>query len=114
MARCIIFASEIPFHFRVDAVEYAAYSLNVPLQMLMSKFRSPMKELTEQFSSLGEIVNFESPFTVYRHYKKKNITPRGQKEIIIGIGEETKGYRVYLLMDKVAVLAQYVCKMSRH
>ena len=26
MARCMIFASKLPFHFRVDAVEYAAYS----------------------------------------------------------------------------------------
>ena len=45
---------------------------------------------------------------MYRYPKKKNFAHRGQKGIIIGFGEETKGYRVYLPKDKVVVVSQHV------
>ena len=113
MARCMIFASELPFHFRVDAVEYAAYSLTVPLQMQIKKVRSPMKVLTDQFPSLGEIVDFGSPFTVYRYSQKKNITPRGQKEIFIGLVKRPKGI-VFTCQRIKWLFSRSMCKMSRH
>uniref|UniRef100_A0AAV1T3V6 Retroviral polymerase SH3-like domain-containing protein n=1 Tax=Peronospora matthiolae TaxID=2874970 RepID=A0AAV1T3V6_9STRA len=108
MARCMIFASGLPLNFWGDAVEYAAYILNRAPTNSNAERMSPMKVLTDQTPSLGEIVVFGSPCTVYRDPKKKNFAPRGQKGIIIGIGEETKGYRVYLPKDKVVVVSQHV------
>uniref|UniRef100_A0AAV1VHP2 Reverse transcriptase Ty1/copia-type domain-containing protein n=1 Tax=Peronospora matthiolae TaxID=2874970 RepID=A0AAV1VHP2_9STRA len=108
MARCMIFASGLPLNFWGDAVEYAAYILNRAPTNSNAERMSPMKVLTDQTPSLGEIVVFGSPCTVYRDPKKKNFAPRGQKGIIIGIGEETKGYRVYLPKDKVVVISQHV------
>ena len=93
MARCMIFASRLPLNFWGDAVEYAACILNRAPTNSNAERMSPMKVLTDQTPSLGEIVVFGSPYTVYRDPKKKNFAPRGQKGIIIGIGEETKGYR---------------------
>ena len=74
---------------------------------------SPLKVLTDHTSSLGEIVVFGSPCTVYRNPKKKNFAPRGQKEIIIGIGEESKGYRVYLPKDTIVIVSQHVQKTEK-
>ncbi|KAE9304102.1 hypothetical protein PR003_g21832 [Phytophthora rubi] len=39
---------------------------------------------------------------------KQNFTQRAQRGMIVGIGEETKGYRVYLPQDKVVVTTQHV------
>ncbi|GMF60847.1 unnamed protein product [Phytophthora fragariaefolia] len=58
--------------------------------------------------SLGEIVVFGSPCTVYRDPVKKNFAQRAQQGMIVGIGEETKGYRVYLPKDKLVVTTQHV------
>ncbi|GMF58856.1 unnamed protein product [Phytophthora fragariaefolia] len=58
--------------------------------------------------SLGEIVGFGSPWTVYRGPGKKDFAQRAQQGMIVGIGEETKGYRVYLPKDKAVVSTQHV------
>ncbi|KAG3251046.1 hypothetical protein PI124_g4306 [Phytophthora idaei] len=64
--------------------------------------------LTKQTPSLGEIVVFGSPCTVYRDPRKKNFAQRAQQGTIVGVGEETKGYRVYLPKDRVVVTTQHV------
>ncbi|KAE9001270.1 hypothetical protein PF005_g14859 [Phytophthora fragariae] len=84
MARCIIFACGLPLNFWGDAL------------------------LTKQTPPLGEIVVFVSPCMVYRNPVKQNFTQRAQRGMIVGIGEETKGYRVYLPQDKVVVTTQHV------
>ncbi|POM74260.1 Integrase catalytic core protein [Phytophthora palmivora] len=61
---------------------------------------SPIKLLTKQTPPLGEIVVFGSPCMVYRDPGKTNFAQRAQQGMIVGIGEETKGYRVYLPKDK--------------
>lgn len=48
---------------------------------------------------------FGSPCTVYRDPRKKNFSQQG---MIVGIGEETKGYRLYLPKDKVVITTQHV------
>ncbi|OWZ07123.1 Copia-like retrotransposable element, partial [Phytophthora megakarya] len=56
----------------------------------------------------GEIMVFGSPCMVYRNPEKKTFVERGQHGMIVGVGEETKGYRVYLTKGKVAVATQHV------
>lgn len=67
-----------------------------------------MKVLTGKSPPLGEIVVFGSPCTVYRDPRKKNFAQRAQAAMIVGVGEETKGYRVYLPKDRVVVTTQHV------
>ncbi|KAG3093768.1 hypothetical protein PI124_g10495 [Phytophthora idaei] len=67
---------------------------------------SPVKILTKQTPSLGEIVVFGSPYTVYRDPQNRNVSHRAQQGMIVGIGVETKGYRVYLPKDRNVVTTQ--------
>ena len=87
---------------------YAAYILNRAPTSSNEGRASPMKVLTKQTPTLGEIVVFGSPCTVYRDPRKQKFAHRGQPGFIVGIGEGTKGYRVYLPKDKVVVVTQYV------
>ncbi|GMF45512.1 unnamed protein product [Phytophthora fragariaefolia] len=54
------------------------------------------------------MVGFGSPCTEYRDPRNKNFSERAQPGMIAGIGEETKGYRVYLRRDRVVVTTQHV------
>ncbi|KAE9010298.1 hypothetical protein PR003_g16748 [Phytophthora rubi] len=69
---------------------------------------SLLKVLTGKSPQLGEIVVFGSPCTVYREPRKKNFVQRAQTAMIVGVGEETKGHRVYLPKDRVVVTTQHV------
>jgi hypothetical protein len=108
MARCMIFACGLPLSFWGDAVQYAAYILNRAPTNSNPGRASPLKVLTGKSPPLGEIVVFGSPCTVYRDPRKKNFAQRAQTAMIVGVGEETKGYRVYLPKDRVVVTTQHV------
>ncbi|GMF42895.1 unnamed protein product [Phytophthora fragariaefolia] len=110
MARCMIFACGLPLRFWGDAVQYAAYILNRAPTNSNPGRASPLKVLTGKSPPLGEIVVFGSPCTVYRDPRKKNFAQRAQTGMIVGVGvgEETKGYRVYLPKDRVVVTTQHV------
>ncbi|KAE8914258.1 hypothetical protein PF001_g8811 [Phytophthora fragariae] len=103
MARCMASACGLPLRFWGDAVQYAAYILNrAPANS--NPGRVPrLKVLTGKSLQLGEIVVLGSPCTVYWGPRKKNFAQRAQLIIIVGVGEETKGYRVYLPKDRVVV-----------
>ncbi|GMF44999.1 unnamed protein product [Phytophthora fragariaefolia] len=76
MARCMIFACGPPLNFSGDAVQYAAHFLNRAPTIPNPGRASPIKLLTKQTPSLGEIVVFGSPCTVYRDPAKKNFAQR--------------------------------------
>ncbi|GMF47391.1 unnamed protein product [Phytophthora fragariaefolia] len=63
---------------------------------------------TKQTPPLGEIVVFGSPCTVYHDPRNKNFSQPSQPGMTVGIGEDTKGYRVYLPRDRVVVMTQHV------
>ncbi|OWZ17990.1 hypothetical protein PHMEG_0007990, partial [Phytophthora megakarya] len=69
---------------------------------------SPLKMLEKKTPSLGGIVVFGYPCTVYGDPRNKNFSQRAQQEMIVGIVEETKGYRVYLPKDRVVITTQHV------
>ncbi|OWZ02904.1 hypothetical protein PHMEG_00025455 [Phytophthora megakarya] len=108
MARCMVFACGLPLSFWGDAVQYAAYILNRAPTNSNPGRASPIKQLSKETPQLGEIVIFGSPCMVYRNPVKQNFAQRAQQGMIVGIGEETKGYRVYLLRDKVVITTQHV------
>ncbi|GMF44886.1 unnamed protein product [Phytophthora fragariaefolia] len=112
MARCMIFACGLPLKFWGDAVQYAAYILNrAPTNSNLGR-ASPLKVLTGKSPPLGEIVVFGSPCTVYRDPRTKNFAQRAQTALIVDVGEETKGYRVYLPKDRVMVTTQHVTNIE--
>ncbi|KAE9066566.1 hypothetical protein PF010_g27809 [Phytophthora fragariae] len=108
MARCMIFACGLPLRFWGDAVQYAAYILHRAPTNSNPGRASPLEVLTGKSPPLGEIVVFGSPCTVYHDPRKKNFAQRAQRGMIVGMGEETKGYRVYLPKDRVVVTTQHV------
>lgn len=108
MARCMIFACELPLRFWGDAVQYTAYILNRAPTYANAGRASTMKSLTKVTPTLGEIVVFGSPCTVYRDPSSKNFSHRAQQGMIVGISEATKDYRVYLAKYKKVVTTQHV------
>lgn len=91
-----------------DAVRYAAYILNRAPTNANPGRASPLKVLTKQTPQLGKIVVFGSPCTVYRDPSNKYFSQRDQQGMIIGIGEEVKGYKVYLPKDKKVMTSEHV------
>ncbi|POM64836.1 Integrase catalytic core protein [Phytophthora palmivora] len=87
---------------------YAAYILNRAPTNANPGHVSPLKVLTKLTPQLGKIVVFGSPCTVYRAPSNKTFSQRAQQGMIIGIGEEVKGYRIYLSKDKKVVTSQHV------
>ncbi|POM67044.1 LOW QUALITY PROTEIN: Putative retroelement [Phytophthora palmivora] len=108
MAHCMVFSCGLPLSFWGGAVQYAAYILNQAPTNANPGRASPQKVLTKQTPQRGKIVVFGSPCTVYRDPSNKNFSLRAQQGMIIGIGEEVKGYRVFLPKDKKVVTSQHV------
>ncbi|GMF58755.1 unnamed protein product [Phytophthora fragariaefolia] len=108
MARCMVFVCGLPLSFWGDAVPYAAYILSRAPTNVNPGRASPLKVMTKQTPQLGKIVVFRSLGTVYRDPSNKNFSQRAQQGMIVGIGEEVKGYREYLPKDKKVVTSQHV------
>uniref|UniRef100_A0AAV1T1Y5 Retroviral polymerase SH3-like domain-containing protein n=1 Tax=Peronospora matthiolae TaxID=2874970 RepID=A0AAV1T1Y5_9STRA len=70
--------------------------------------QSPLQMLTKSITDLSDIVVFGSPCTVHRDARNKSLGERGKQGIIIGKGDEMKGYRVYLPREKSVVVTQHV------
>eukprot|EP00644_Phytophthora_capsici_P010191 jgi/Phyca11/120476/e_gw1.41.247.1 len=87
MARCMVFACGMPLSFWGGAVQYAAYILNRSPTNSNPGRASPVKVLTKDTPSLGEIFVFGSPCTVYREPKNKTFSHRALHGMIVGIGE---------------------------
>jgi hypothetical protein len=108
MARCMIFNSRLPMHFWGDAVQYAAYVLNRSPCKSNPQRKSPIEMLEGKPPNLTHVVTFGSPCMVYRKPGKNSLKKRSQRAVILGISEEVKGYRVYLMDDKKVVVTQHV------
>jgi hypothetical protein len=95
-------------HFWGDAVKYAAYVLNRSPCKANPKRGSPIEMLKGKPPNLTHIVTFGSPCMVYRKPGKNSLKKRSQCGLILGISEEVKGFRVYLMDDKKVVTTQHV------
>uniref|UniRef100_A0AAV1TQS0 Integrase catalytic domain-containing protein n=1 Tax=Peronospora matthiolae TaxID=2874970 RepID=A0AAV1TQS0_9STRA len=85
MVRSMIFASNLPLSFWGDVAEYASYILNRCKTKSNPGCASPLEILTGKAPVLTDIAG-----------------------IVIGRGGETKGYKVYIPVDKVVVVTQHV------
>ncbi|POM64757.1 LOW QUALITY PROTEIN: Hypothetical protein PHPALM_19668 [Phytophthora palmivora] len=99
MARCMIFGVRA-------AVELCRLHLEPVADKLKPGKSCTPKVLTKQTPLMGELVVFGSPCTVYRDPRNMNFSHRALEGLIIGISEETKGYRVYLPKGRVVVTTQ--------
>ncbi len=108
MARFMIFNCRLPMHFWGDAVKYTAYVFNRSPCKSNPKRMSPMEMLKGKPPNLTHVVTFGSPCMVYRSPGKNSLKKRSQCGIILGVSEEVKGFRVYLMDDKKVVNTQHV------
>ncbi len=106
MARCMIFNCRLPMHFWGDAVKYTAYVLNRSPCKSNPKRMSPLEMLEGKPQNLTHVVTFGSPCMVYGSPGKNSLKKRSQRGIILGVSEEVKGFRVYLMEDKKVVNTQ--------
>ena len=108
LARSMMFACGLPFHFWGDAVQYASYILNRSPTRANAKRASPLEVLTGKVPDLRKIVVFGSTCSVYRDPSKNSLQQRAQLATIVGVSEETKGYKVYLRKENKVIVTQHV------
>ena len=97
-------ASGLPKSFWGNAAEYASYILNRSRTKANSRGVSPMDLLTHKVPVFSNIVAFGSTCTVRVDAKNKSLGECGKAGIIVGKGAETKGYKVYIPVDKIVVV----------
>ena len=113
MARCMIFASGLPLNFWGDAVEYAAYILNRAPTNSNAERMSPMKVLTDQTPSLGEIVVFGSPGKCTDILRRRILLIEDKKGLSLALVKKPKGI-VYTCRRIKWLLSRSMFKILRH
>eukprot|EP00644_Phytophthora_capsici_P017388 jgi/Phyca11/20087/fgenesh1_pg.PHYCAscaffold_57_\ len=87
-------------------IDYLGSSPQTPLTITPRRPAYVMERMLQTFKATitpGHAVKlFTSPKGSKRDPRKKNFAQRAQQGVIVGIGEEIKGYRVYLPKDKIA------------
>nr|CCA26270.1 copialike retrotransposable element putative [Albugo laibachii Nc14] len=112
MVRSMIFGSGLALTYWSEAAEHAAYILNRSTTRAILKRASPIEVLTGRAPSLQGIVVFGSPCMVWWDLKKKALVRHEERALILGISEETKGYKVLLLKDKVVTTTRHITNIE--
>ena len=68
----------------------------------------PIEMLANVPPALNAIVVFGSPCSVYRDQKKNNFAKRAQRGVSFEIGDDTKGYQVFLPKDRIVITTQHI------
>ena len=89
-------------------MQYAVHILNRSPTRANAKRASPLEVLTGKTPDLRGIVAFGSPCDVYRDPGKNSLLQRSKRAIIVGVSEETKGYKVLLPRDNKVVVTQHI------
>ncbi|CAI5733963.1 unnamed protein product [Hyaloperonospora brassicae] len=108
LARSMMFACALPLNFWGDEVLYAVYILNRSPSRANDKRASPLEVLAGVAPDLRKIVVFGSHCHVYRDSGKSALQQRSQIGTIVGIAEDTKGYKVYLCKDNKVIVTQHI------
>nr|CCA27604.1 putative retroelement pol polyprotein [Albugo laibachii Nc14] len=112
MIRCMIFCSGVPLMHWSKAAEYATYILNRSPTRSNPGRVSPIESLTKKQTSVSDIVVFGSPCMAWRDPKKKSLERHAEKALIPGKNDETKGYKVLLLKDRVVTSTRHVSNIE--
>lgn len=112
LARSMMFASALPLHFWGDAVQYAVHILKPSPTRANAKRASPIEVLTGKSPDLRCIVVFGSSCSFDRDPRKSSLQRRSQTGMIVGVSEETKGYKVLLHRENKVVVTQHVKNIS--
>nr|CCA18617.1 copialike retrotransposable element putative [Albugo laibachii Nc14] len=112
MVRSMIFGSGLALTYWSEAGEYAACICNRSTTRANLKHASPIEVLTGRAPILQGIVVFGSPCMVWRDPKKKTLVRHAKRALILGISEETKGYKVLLLKDKVVTTTRHITNIE--
>ena len=75
---------------------------------ILARYLPPIKILTKVAPTLSKIVVFGSACSVYRDLKKNNFVKRVQCGFIVGIGDGTKGYHVFISDSRTVITNQYI------
>ena len=89
-------------------MQYAVHILNRSPTRANAKRASPLEVLTGKTPDLRGIVVFGSQCSVYRDPRKNALLQRSMRAIIVGVSEETKGYKVLLPRDNKVVVTQHI------
>uniref|UniRef100_A0AAV1TVX0 Retroviral polymerase SH3-like domain-containing protein n=1 Tax=Peronospora matthiolae TaxID=2874970 RepID=A0AAV1TVX0_9STRA len=108
----MMFACALPLQFWGDAVQCAVYILNRSPTRANAKRASPIEVLTGKVPDLRSIVVFGSSCSVYRDPRKSSLQQRSQTGIIVGVSEDTKGYKVLLQRESKVVVTKHVKNIS--
>ncbi|CAI5719928.1 unnamed protein product [Peronospora farinosa] len=112
MIRCMIFGSGVPLMYWSEAAEYATYILNRSPTRSNPGRVSPIELLTKTQTSLNDIVVFGSPCMAWRDPKKKSLERHAEKALILMKNDETKGYKILLLKDRVVTITRHVSNIE--
>ncbi|OWZ11067.1 Copia LTR rider [Phytophthora megakarya] len=94
-------------------VGYRYTSGETQSSMLRSKHEADItvedvKMLTGSEQSLSDVVTFGSPCTAYHDPGKKSWRLRAKVGMIVGINDETKGFKVYLPKARIVITTQHI------
>jgi len=108
LVRSILLEKNIPREFLLKAVNWCMHVLNrsptaAVLEITPEKAWSGVKPLVEYFCVFGCIGHVHVP-----HEKRTELDPRRTKCILLGISEETKGYKMYNPVTKKLIISRDV------
>uniref|UniRef100_A0AAV1TTK9 Reverse transcriptase Ty1/copia-type domain-containing protein n=1 Tax=Peronospora matthiolae TaxID=2874970 RepID=A0AAV1TTK9_9STRA len=109
----MMFACALPLMFWGDAILYAVHILNRSPTRANAKRASPLEVLTGKTPDLRGFVIFGSQCSVYRDPRKNSLLQRSGRAIIVGVSEETKGYKVLLPRDNKVVVTQHIKNIEK-
>ena len=95
-----------------EAAEYATYILNRSPTRSNPGRVSPIEQLMKKATSVSDIVVFGSPCMAWRDLKKISLRRHAEEALILGKNDETKGYKVLLLKDKVVTTTRHVSNIE--
>lgn len=108
MARCLFLQSELPASFWAEAVSTANYIRNrCPTKSLDG--RTPYEVWNGSVPNVKYFKEFGSKIIVLgRKPGKSKLEDRGKKGIFLGYDDNSKGYRVWILEQKMTVITRDV------
>ena len=112
MVRCMNVGHGVPLVFWSEAAEYGTYILNRSPTRSNPGRVSPIQMLTNETTSVSNVVVFGSPCMVWRDSNNKSFAKHAERALILENNDETKGYKVLFLKDRVVTTTRHVSQIG--